>query len=208
MSKRIVWSLPNSSRWNRAASAPTSSISSSSDTNVPARLLIGTGSPPRRKETHWWITISTAPGSKPRACAAPDARDVAVVIRPPDVDQVIEPAIELVDQVRAIGAEVRVPAVAPYEHTVLVVAERRRTEPDGALGLIGVSRGTQLVDRLRDLTLAIERRLGDVGVEPDVETRERCVDPAQDSGGGSTTHRGQPFFIRERRPSGFLDREL
>ena len=143
-----------------------------------------------------------------RLRGAADPRDVAVMIRTPHVDQVIEPTGELVDQVRAIGAEVRVPAVAPHEDTVLVVAERRRAEPDGALGLIGVARGAELVDRLRDLALAGERRLGDVGVEPDVEPCEGRVDPAQDALGGSPTHRGQPLFIRERCPPGFRGREL
>src|SRR5439155_1360640 len=47
MSKFIGWSFENNSRWNRAASVPTSSISSSSDTKVPARLLIFTGTQPR-----------------------------------------------------------------------------------------------------------------------------------------------------------------
>ena len=65
-----------------------------------------------------------------------------------------------------------------------------------------------MVDRLRDLALASERRLGDVGVEPDVEPREGRVDPAEDPLGGSSTHRGQPLFIRERRPPGFRRREL
>jgi hypothetical protein len=53
MSNFIVTSLLNISRWNRAASVPTSSISSSRLTNAPARLLIGTGTPSRRNETHW-----------------------------------------------------------------------------------------------------------------------------------------------------------
>ena len=52
MSKFIVESFENCSSVNRAASTPTSSISSSSVMNVPARLLMGTGSPPRRKDTH------------------------------------------------------------------------------------------------------------------------------------------------------------
>ena len=53
MSKFIGESGENDSRWNRAASVPTSSISSSSETNVPARLLIFTGSPARRNDTNW-----------------------------------------------------------------------------------------------------------------------------------------------------------
>jgi hypothetical protein len=136
MSNRTVWSLPNRSRWNRAASVPTSSISSSSDTKVPARLLIGTGSPPRKERDPLvdhdldgvWIEPEPLRG-------AADARDIAVVIGTPHVDQVVEPACELVDQVRTVGAEVRVSPVAPDEDTILVVpnpVDRNQTAPSAS----------------------------------------------------------------------------
>ena len=63
MSKFIAESPENDSSVNRAASAPTSSISSSREMNVPARLLIFTGSPPRWNDTNWYSTISSASGS-------------------------------------------------------------------------------------------------------------------------------------------------
>src|SRR4029077_12641239 len=91
---------------------------------------------------------------------ATNARDIAVVIGTPHVDQVIEPASELVDHVRTVGAEVRVSTVASDEDTVLVVAELRRPEPDGAFGLLSEAGGAEPFDRQRDLPLAFERRLG------------------------------------------------
>ena len=74
MSKFIAESFENCSSVKRAASVPTSSISSSSVTNSPARLLIFTGTPSRRNATNWYRTISTASGSNPSAWAAPFTR--------------------------------------------------------------------------------------------------------------------------------------
>ncbi|MFN8233844.1 MAG: hypothetical protein U0V56_10365 [Actinomycetota bacterium] len=52
MSKFMAESFPYCSRVKRAASVPTSSISWSSVTNSPARVLSFTGTPPRRKATN------------------------------------------------------------------------------------------------------------------------------------------------------------
>ena len=67
-------------------------------------------------------------------------RDVAVMVRTPDVDDLREAALELVamvGQVRGDGKSAL--AIAANEQAVLVVAERGRAQPDRALSVVDVS---------------------------------------------------------------------
>ena len=61
------------------------------------------------------------------------AGDVAVVVGAPDVDEVVETALHLVVVIRHVAHEVRHLAVGLDEHAVLLVAERARLEPGGAV---------------------------------------------------------------------------
>ena len=101
----------------------------------------------------------------------------------PYVHHVVEPARELVDDVGAVRAEVRVRAVGPHDHAVLVVAEGGRSEPGGAVGVVGVVGGAQPLHRRRDLALALELGLGEVDVEPHAEPLEGALHPGEDATG-------------------------
>ncbi len=125
----------------------------------------------------------------------------------PHVDQVIEPAGELVDHVGAVGPEVRVDAVRTDHHAILVVAEVGRTEPHRAVGLVRVSGFAKALDRGRDLAAFGERGLGEVGVEPDPEPVQRSPDLRQDAPGRLVAQPGHAFVGREVRQAGPLDPE-
>ena len=71
------------------------------------------------------------------------ARDVAVVVGPEDVDQDLVAPAGLVEVVGDVGGEVGRVAVAAHEHPVLGVAVVGRAEPGRALGLVGVARLAQ-----------------------------------------------------------------
>ena len=111
---------------------------------------------------------------------AAQAHHVAVMVGAPDVDQMVEAALELVDHVRGIGAEVRVPAVRAHERPVLVVAERGRAEPDRPLGLVRVPRGAQAFDGRVDLAPLLQHPFVQVAVEANPEPLERAADPFED----------------------------
>src|SRR3954467_1685570 len=82
--------------------------------------------------------------------------DVAVMIRTPDIDQMVEPAPELVHEIRAVRTEVRVPTVRADHDAVLVVAVVGGAEPRRAVGLVDLAGHAQPVDRLADLATFVE----------------------------------------------------
>ena len=107
MSKSIPLVCPRAAMNQRAASTPISSSSSSSVMNSPARFDIDTSRPSRTKRTHATRSISTAvPVEAHRLGGVADARHRAVVVGAPDVDQVVEAAVELLEQVADVRAEV------------------------------------------------------------------------------------------------------
>src|SRR6266545_4807764 len=77
--------------------------------------------------------------------------DVTVVVGAPHIDHAVEPPGELVDEVGTVRGEVRVRPVAPDQRAVLVVPERRRSEPHGSLGLVHISRLAEPPDGRVDL---------------------------------------------------------
>ncbi len=110
----------------------------------------------------------------------PQPRHRPVVVGAPDVDEVVEAAAELLDDVADVGAEVGVVAVRLADHPVLVVPVVGRAEPEGAVLLVEVAGRAQATDGALDPALAIERALALPDVEAHAERRERGLDPGPD----------------------------
>ncbi len=67
-----------------------------------------------------------------------DSRDVAVVVSPPHINEVVKPTLELVPMIEAIRKKVRGLPVSPDQDPVLVVPEGRCGQPDRIPLLIDV----------------------------------------------------------------------
>ena len=101
------------------------------------------------------------------------AADVAVVVGPEDVEQVVEALGVLAAHVGGVGREVgRRPVGAP-EDAVLLVAVGRRPGPQGAVLLVRVEQRDRLRHLRLDHALALER------VEADPEPLQRRLDQAE-----------------------------
>ena len=98
------------------------------------------------------------------------AADVAVVIGPEDVHEVVEALGVLPAHVGGIGREVRRRPVGAPEDAVLLVAVGRRPGPQGPVVLVGVEQRDRLRDLRLDDALALER------VEADPEPLQRGLD--------------------------------
>ena len=125
--------------------------------------------------------------------------DVPVVVGPPHIDHAVEPPGELVDEIGAVRGEVRVRPVAPDQRAILVVAERRRPEPHGALRLEHVPRLAKPPDGGIDLPRLRELPFGDVGVEPHAEPVQGGPDAVEDPPGPLVAEAGHPLLGRNVR---------
>ena len=100
-----------------------------------------------------------------------DARDVAVMIRAPDIDDTAEPALVLIMVVGDIRGEVRRHAVIADDHAILVIAIGRGFQPKGAVFLIDIAVILQdlhgFFDRVR-----MQRALAEPVVERHIELLE------------------------------------
>ena len=101
------------------------------------------------------------------------AADVPVVVGAEHDDDAVEAALALVEVVRDVAGDVRGLAVGPDDHAVAVVAERRRAQPDRAVGLEDVAELAQPRDRVVDGAGLVQRVLVEVDVEVDAEVVER-----------------------------------
>jgi hypothetical protein len=90
-----------------------------------------------------------------------------VVVGAPDIDQVVEAAAELFGDIADVRSEVRRLPVGPIDHTILVVAEVGRAEPDRAVLLVDVAMLAESLDRPIDPASLVEGRLGGPDIEPD-----------------------------------------
>ena len=101
-----------------------------------------------------------------------------MVIGTPDVEEVIEPSAELVEEVADVGGEIRWLAGRADQRTVLVVPERRRPEPDSAILLVHVAVLAKALDRTVNPAFAMQPALAGPHVEAHAELGERLLDPA------------------------------
>jgi hypothetical protein len=111
------------------------------------------------------VTSSLVASAPERQQGALDARDVAVVVGAPDVDHLVEAALELVEVVGDVGGEIGIEAVVALHDAVLLVAEGGGLEPSGAVLEVDVAGLFQLLDGARHHAGVVEAALG----EPDVE---------------------------------------
>ena len=97
-----------------------------------------------------------------------------MVVGAPDVDDALEAALVLVQVVGDVRGEVGVEAVVTLYDAVLLVAERRRLEPLGAVLFVQVAGLFQLVDAARHQP-GVEQRLLR---EPDLEMHAEVLEVA------------------------------
>ena len=142
-------------KYQRAASTPTSANSSSSVTNSPGALghrdflAVAHEAHPGDQQHADGVAVEAQ-----RLGGVLQPRHGAVVVGAPDVDQLVEAAAELLDQVADVGGEVGRLAVGPDHDAVLVVAELGRAEPQRAVLLVHVAGNLELLDAPLDPTLA------------------------------------------------------
>jgi len=103
-----------------------------------------------------------------------------VVVGAPDVDEMVEPAGELVVVIRAIAHEIRVFAVALDQDAVLLVAECGGTEPGGAILFVQVTLRIERLERPVDsgfalVVLLVQAALREVPVEVIAEFIQRTT---------------------------------
>ena len=95
-----------------------------------------------------------------------------MVIRTPDVDEVVEPASQLVRVVREIVEQVGRRTVALHEHAVALIPELLGEEPGRSVALLGQSRGGESFEGRVDFAALVEGALGEPGVEVHSDARE------------------------------------
>ena len=98
-----------------------------------------------------------------------DPRDVTVVIGTPDVDDLVESAIELVHVIGDIGCEVGSLTILASHHAILFVTEIGRTKPQGAALFINIAIVLQARDRGFDQAFVVQRALRKPAVEVDAK---------------------------------------
>ncbi len=111
-----------------------------------------------------------------------------MVVGAPDVDEVVEATAELLGDVADVRREVRRFAVRAVDDPVLVVAERRRAEPDRPVLFVDVTPLAQPLDRPVDPALVVEPGLARPDVEVDAERLEARLDPRPDPTGRPMAH--------------------
>ena len=103
--------------------------------------------------------------------------DVAMVIGAPNVDHQVEAAVELVLVVGDVGSEVGVLAAGALKHTILVVIELGRPQPERFLAGVGaairIENRQRLLDRRR--AAGVERRLVKPIVKDDAQPRQAAL---------------------------------
>ena len=112
------------------------------------------------------------------------------MVGPPDVDDLVEAAFELVQMVGNVGGEISVEAVLALDDAVLLVAERRRAEPAGAVLDIEMAFLRQQVDAAGNEASVVERLFGEPDVEMDAELFEIVAAIRQLFGQGMLMHIG------------------
>ena len=101
-----------------------------------------------------------------------EPRDVAVVVRTPDVDEELEAPVVLVAVVGDVGQQVGGLAVRLHEDAVLVVAEVGGAQPGGAVLLEDDTPLAEVVERGVDLSGVGQRLFAGPGVELGADARQ------------------------------------
>ena len=95
-----------------------------------------------------------------------------VMVGAPDVDEMREPAVELVAVVRKVVAEIRRGAVAADQDPIAAVAEVGGAQPVGAVRVVGVATRVELRENVGDITAFVQDALGEPRVEMHADALE------------------------------------
>ncbi len=87
------------------------------------------------------------------------------MVGPPDVDEPVEAALELVLVVSDVAGQIARPAVLADEHLVLLVAQVGRAKPERAIGFVAPARLIEGLKGVAHLVLFVERALHEPGIE-------------------------------------------
>ena len=126
------------------------------------------------------------PPERDQARAQP--RDVAVMIGAPDVEQMLEAPLALVQHEGDVGGEIGLDAVLAHHHPILFVAIIRALEPERSFLEVGVAALLHFRDRPVDGAIVDQRALAEPGIENHAELRKILADVAQDCGQGVIEH--------------------
>jgi hypothetical protein len=102
-----------------------------------------------------------------------------MMIRTPDIDELIEFPLEFVAVIRNVTSEISKVAVAFDYRPVFVIAELRRSEPFRTVFGIRESLSAQEVQCLNDLIPLAKRFLAEKRIEADAKLTELVLYPLQ-----------------------------
>src|SRR5512143_784839 len=97
------------------------------------------------------------------------AGDVTVMVRAPDVDELLKSPPKLVPVIGDVGGEIGVLTVLLDNYPIFIIAKSRRLQPERAVLLISKIPLLQLLDGALNRTVRKQRGLGKPGIEPDTE---------------------------------------
>ena len=123
-----------------------------------------------------------------RLGGVPDSSDGPVMVRAPDVDQMVEAAAELLGNVADVGGEVGRLPIRSVDDAILVVTKVRRSEPDRAVLFVDVATLPQTIDGSLDPALLVQGGLCCPDVEMDAKSFEAGLDAVADDAGSPMTH--------------------
>ena len=124
--------------------------------------------------------FEAVPGRAERLQRAAHARDVAVMVRAPHVDQQVVAALPLVEVIGDVGGEVGLLAIGADHHAVFVVAEFGGLEPLGAvLGVHAAGLARSFVDATIDGAALVQLALRVPVIEAHAEFLEIVADVGQ-----------------------------
>ncbi len=123
-----------------------------------------------------------------RGQAGAQAGDVAVVVRAPDIKQVLEAAPALVADESDVGGEVRLNAVFAHDHSILLIAVCGALEPQCAVLEVGMARRLQRGDRSIDLATVDQRAFREPGIVSHAELGQVFADIGEDAAESQIQH--------------------
>src|SRR5215211_3842642 len=103
------------------------------------------------------------------------------MVGPPDVDQSVKSARELLLEIADVRVEVGARAVRLAQHSVLLVSEGGRAEPQCSVRLVRRAGGGEPLERAIDPAIAVELTFRPPYVKVDAQAGERFLDALADA---------------------------
>lgn len=122
---------------------------------------------------------------------------VAMVVRPEQVDLLLEAALPLREVVGGVGGEVGRLTVGLEQHAILVIAEVGGAQPDGAVAVLDMALAAQRLHRCGHFAVIVEGLLGEVDVEVHAELRKGVLDLPELRLVGELSDDGQGLLPRQ-----------